>query len=37
VAQEYVQKTGVVEHSSIFFKPLGFWVGNHLESPCGIL
>jgi light-harvesting complex II chlorophyll a/b binding protein 5 len=24
VAQEYVQKTGVVEHSSIFFKPLGF-------------
>ena len=24
VAQEYVQKTGVVEHSSFFFKPLGF-------------
>ena len=24
VAQEYVQKTGVVEHSSVFFKPIGF-------------
>lgn len=24
VAQEFVQKTGVVEHSSIFFKPFGF-------------
>jgi hypothetical protein len=34
VAQEYVQKTGVVEHSSIFFKPLGVWVGTRsFEEP----